>query len=55
MENEDYVKTNREQAISPKAHTKHWCDYCDRSEVSNGEKCNSCGVRAQGNKLKKDT
>ncbi|EGR2227207.1 hypothetical protein DZF79_02925 [Vibrio parahaemolyticus] len=38
-------KRNRHQARDAKSHTHHWCGRCDRSIISNGEKCKSCGYQ----------
>ena len=40
---EDF-KSNREKTIS-KGPSRHWCMYCDRDIVNNGEKCGNCGKR----------
>ena len=52
---EFHLRTNREQAKRPKAHTKHWCHCCDRDLVSEGCKCGTCGKINGGRRLKKDT
>lgn len=54
MENEDYEKSNREKKLTPKPHTRHWCDTCDANLVHAGEKCAVCGHRDSHRVLKKE-
>lgn len=55
IENEDYIKTNRENRLTPKGSCKHWCYNCDRTLVGNWEKCPVCRNRDGVKTLKKDT
>ena len=54
MENEDYKKSNREEAMTPKF-GKFWCDRCDRCLVNRGTKCPVCGYVCTEHRLKKET
>ena len=54
-DNEDYKKSNRETRLSPKSHSLHWCDCCDRNKIHSGEMCRVCGHRDSVKRLKKDT
>lgn len=48
-----YHKSNRDQARSPKSHSRHWCIGCDASEVNCGEVCSNCGTKDISKRSKK--
>ena len=50
-----YIKTNREQRISPKTKAYGWCSSCDAEIVAQGVKCSHCGKSSGKRRLKKDT
>lgn len=55
MENEDYMKTNRQTAQTPKSKHPHWCSWCDANLVRVNEKCSVCGKTLKTKALRKDT
>lgn len=54
INNEFHIRTNRQDAMKPKAHSKHWCESCDRDLVHVGVKCKTCGVLSDRKVLRKD-
>lgn len=48
-----YHKSNRDQARSPKSHSRHWCIGCDAYEVNCGEVCSNCGTKDLSKRNKK--
>ena len=41
---EEYIKTNREKRLTPRSNRPFWCHNCDRDQVFEGKKCDTCGV-----------
>jgi hypothetical protein len=50
----EYVKTNRQTAMSPVKHHAHYCR-CDRNMVYVGKKCDLCGRKPDKKKLRKES
>jgi hypothetical protein len=44
----DYKQTNRDKTMYPKR-VSGWCDGCDKTFISDGQKCPLCGHK-QGNR-----
>ena len=54
MENEDYVKSDREKRLTPQA-GHFWCYRCDRNLVSPHKKCPTCGAKPIRKSIRKET
>lgn len=48
-----FKKPNRDEATKPK-HGKYPCDKCDGAIVTLGGKCETCGVKQNSKRRKKD-
>lgn len=57
IEDYEYKKSNREEAMTPKSKAHHYCGTCDMAWVRDEKKCPVCGTRGKRTRrrLKKET